>query len=448
MAALAGLGFFTFGNLKVHQTRAGRLDPAVALVVEWNRHALTAERYNEKYRVPTAARMYAYVGLAAYQAALPAHSERATSLAALFPGLELPEPAPAASYCLPVALNACYAELFQHFFPDAIKQVELDRARLEKKWHDQFLDSCDPATLLRSRDYGRAVAMAFFKWSETDPYGHEVLNQGKDHCYIPPQGEGKWEPCPDFPMPALLPYWGKARTFTIRTEDFVARPLPEYSTQPNSIYYKEALEVYTISSPLSHDNFWIAEFWSDDHPGITFTPAGRWISITNQVVEKAAPTLPKTLETYLKMGFALNDAAIACWHSKYIYNLERPETFIRKVFDPAWRSLHHTPPFPAYPSGHSMLSTAAAEVLTQLYGPDFELTDMSHKGRHEFKSAPRRYRSFNEMATENAFSRIPLGVHFRMDCEEGSRLGTLVGKEVNELFKRLEKGADYSLSKR
>jgi membrane-associated phospholipid phosphatase len=34
------------------------------------------------------------------------------------------------------------------------------------------------------------------------------------------------------------------------------------------------------------------------------------------------------------------------------------------------------------------------------------------------------------MGIENAMSRIPLGVHFKMDCTAGIELGELVGKRV------------------
>ncbi|MEO1097778.1 MAG: hypothetical protein AAFX57_08485 [Bacteroidota bacterium] len=37
------------------------------------------------------------------------------------------------------------------------------------------------------------------------------------------------------------------------------------------------------------------------------------------------------------------------------------------------------------------------------------------------------------MAEENAFSRIPLGVHMRMDCAEGLRLGYEIADAVNSL---------------
>lgn len=231
-------------------------------------------------------------------------------------------------------------------------------------------------------------------------------------------------------MPALLPHWGETRTFTINANDFMAAPLPPFSMEPHSLYYVQALEVYTMNSPLSPENKWIAEFWSDDFAGLTISTAGRWISIANQVVRKDSPSIERALETYLKLGLAMSDASVACWKSKYHYNLLRPETFIRQAINPDWRAIVHTPSFPAYPSGHAMLSASAAEVLTSLYGQHYELTDRTHEGRTEFKGTPRKFHSFYEMAFENASSRIPLGVHYRIDCDEGTRLGLAIGKVV------------------
>jgi PAP2 superfamily len=272
-----------------------------------------------------------------------------------------------------------------------------------------------------------------YDWSATDTIGHMANLYPYDPNFTPPAGNGFWEPCEDFPTPALLPQWGETRTFITPAQDHLAAPLPPFSMDSKSAFYVQALEVYTINSPLSSDNQWVAEFWSDDFPVLTFSSAGRWISICNQVIQQDRPTPEKALETYLRMGLALSDAVVACWYSKYHYNLLRPETFIRHTIQPGWRPIVHTPPFPAYPSGHAMLSAAAAEVLTSLYGKKYELTDRSHEGRTEFKGMPRHFHSFYEMAFENASSRIALGVHYRMDCEEGTRLGLGIGKIVAEL---------------
>ncbi|HEX5624859.1 MAG TPA: vanadium-dependent haloperoxidase, partial [Saprospiraceae bacterium] len=256
-----------------------------------------------------------------------------------------------------------------------------------------------------------------------------------------PTGEGLWKLAEDFPMPPLLPNWGQVRPFIVNPQEYIAKPLPEYSQLPSSLFYTEALEILTLSSPLSFENKWIAEFWSDDHPGLTFSPSSRWISISKQVIDKENPPVHKTLETYLKVSLAIADASIVCWKSKYIYNLERPEAYIHKVFNRDWQPLFHSPPFPSYPSGHSIFGAAAAEVLTQMYGEHYEMRDNSHRGRTEFLGQPRDFHSFHEMAFENAFSRIYLGVHFRMDCEEGIRLGFQIGKQIAALDL---KGPDFS----
>jgi hypothetical protein len=427
LSLLVWRGFLNRGYHSLNQA------PAVALILEWYKYALDAERYSEGYRPPVAARVYAYMGLAAWEAAQPLMGGGYLSLASKYPGMKLPKPEPDIRYHLPTVLNACYSNMLQKMFIAAPKNIEEKRKELEQKWAEAAMEEADSMVFAASAEFGKKMALAVFEWSATDTVGHQANLHLYDKSYELPIGAPFWQPCEDFPMPALLPHWGKCRTFIVKTEDHLAATLPPFSMEPASPYYVQALEVYTMNAPLSPENQWVAEFWSDDFPGLTYSSAGRWISIANQVIEQERPSVEKVLETYLRIGLALSDAAVACWHSKYHYNLLRPETFIRQTIQPDWRPIVHTPSFPAYPSGHAMFSAAAAEVLTQLYGKKYKLTDRSHEGRTEFKGTPRHFHSFYEMAFENASSRIALGVHYRMDCEEGTRLGLNIGKEVAAL---------------
>jgi membrane-associated phospholipid phosphatase len=187
---------------------------------------------------------------------------------------------------------------------------------------------------------------------------------------------------------------------------------------------------------------WIADFWSDDCPILTFTPAARWVAIANQVIEREKPNLSKAVETYARLGMALNDAGVRCWGEKYRFNTERPIDYIRRVQgDPHWNTVmcpdgsgnFYTPNFPAYPSGHATFGAVSAEVLSDLYGSNYSMTDRCHEGRTEFKGTPRNFNSFREMAEENAYSRVPLGVHFWMDSDAGLQLGYGIGQKVNAL---------------
>ena len=80
---------------------------------------------------------------------------------------------------------------------------------------------------------------------------------------------------------------------------------------------------------------------------------------------------------YSLTAFSLFDGFTACWAEKFRLNLIRPVTYINRYMDPKWEPLLQTPPFPEHASGHSTITAAAAEVLTQdahiealkLFGP-------------------------------------------------------------------------------
>lgn len=425
LAALAWFGFFS--NNKIRRPS----DPALAIMLDWHDYALKAERECEGYRMPIAARIYAYSGIAAWEAARPLLDKNASQqFTSHFPGLKLPAPPPAESLHLPTVLNACYNTIFQKFFMIAPRPLETERINLEADWAKKMSNETSAGVFKTSTDFGNKIAQAVYDWSATDTVGHMAYLHIYDEHFEPPQNSAAWQPADDFPMPPLLPYWGETRCFFINPEDFIATPPPPFSVEPQSVYYAQALEIYTMNAPLSADNQWIAEFWSDDFSGLTLTSSGRWISITNQVIQQSQPSPVKALETYLLVGITLSDATVACWKSKYKYNILRPETFIRRVIQRDWRPIVHTPSHPSYPSGHAMLAGAVAEVLTQLYGDHYEITDHTHQHRTEFKGDPRHFNSFREMALESAASRIALGVHYRMDCDEGTRLGIAIGKKI------------------
>jgi hypothetical protein len=424
---IAGLCVWLFGCI---QDKDARSADAVAMALDWNHFVLDAELNTEGYRGPIAARTYAYIGLAAYEAARPGFNGTFKSMAHMFNGLILPASPPVALYDMDIALNACYATIAKHFFLSGPETIRNKRMVLDEKWSSTLNRGQLDERIRASTAFGKQVADAIFTWSATDTFGFEANHHNYDRTFVPPVGDGLWVPSPDFPMPALLPYWGKIRPFVIHVDDFMADSLPPFSTATNDIYHQQAVEVISFSKPLSSENQWIAEFWHDDRAGLTFSPAGHWLAITNQVIEKEQPAIEKTLGVYLKVGFALADAMIACWKSKYTYNVMRPETYIQAHIDPTWRPHSPSPSFPSYPSGHSMMGAAAAEILVDEFGSPYEMTDYSHKWLPEYAVEPRQFNSFDDMARENALSRLFLGVHWRFDCEEGLRLGSLIGKKI------------------
>ena len=427
MLAFYGLGCFQTPPVVAAQ------EQSVSIAVDWNKYILTAETKVEGFRGPIVARMYGYIGMAAYETCLPGFAGDFRSMTTYYPQMILPLAPPRDSFNMAIALNACYSTIIGKFFmtsPDPDKKLKNNRAA---SWDKKIENGVDTAVIRISKKFGRDIAIAVYDWSSTDSLGYIANHHNYDRTYVPPSGEGKWVSSPDFPMPPLLPYWGKVRPFIINTESYVAKPIPTDSIAAELLFHNQALELVSLSSPLSPENQWISEFWNDDHPGLTFTPPGHWLSIVNQVISKERPSIEKTLETYMKTGFALGDALIACWYSKYVYNLERPETYIRREIDKTWRPHAPAPSFPTYPSGHAMMGAATAAILTDLYGSQYKMMDCSHDGIENFAVKPRQFNTFEEMAKENAMSRILLGVHWRLDCEEGLRLGSLIGTDVSHL---------------
>jgi hypothetical protein len=349
-------------------------------------------------------------------------------------------------YHWPSAVNAAYATMFRNFYPH-IGAADLNKINaLENKFTDLFASTENSEVLARSRSFGFEVAQAVYKFSETDITGHNAFNNPRPSSYVPPvtgpNGEKLWQPTfPDY-TPALFPYWGGVRPFAMTNSDIIARPPLPYSEDPNSMFYQQANETRLWVNSANYNDHWIAEFWSDDFYQLTFEPAGRQVAIANILVQEDHLSLDVALELYAKLGMAMSDAAVAIWNSKYIYNVRRPIEYIRDVIEPGWtthlnnpmngvKSL--TPEFPAYPSGHSGFGASGSAIMAEIFGNVHPFTDNCHQNRTEFLGTPRSFNTILEAGVENAYSRIPLGVHYRMDCDEGLRLGYLAATRVSAL---------------
>lgn len=108
---------------------------------------------------------------------------------------------------------------------------------------------------------------------------------------------------------------------------------------------------------------------------------------------------------------AIVDAGISCWDAKYYYHYPRP---IQSI--PGFKTILGTPNFPAYTSGHSTFSAAAAEVLSHFF--------------------PAEAAQYKKWAEEAAMSRVYGGIHYRFDAEIGLSQGKKVGTySVNRAIK-------------
>ncbi len=406
---------------------ATQYDAEVAIA--WFELQLDLVQATPGFSPPVTARAFGYAGVALYEAVVPGMPEY-QSLAGQLNGLiALPRPDPDETYHWPIVANSALAMITRRLFANATIDQQANIDALEKQFSDKLATTLDAAVVERSIDHGRAVADAIYAWSVTDG-GRDGYATSFPAGYTPPTGSGMWESTPPLYQPALQPYWGTHRPFVMRSaEECAPPPPPDYSEQPGSPFYQEALEVYEAVKQLTPEQEIIARFWADD-PGSTPTPPGHSISILNQVLATQDASLALAAEAYAKVGMAAADAFIACWHTKYEYNLIRPITYIQRVIDPNWTAPVTTPPFPEYTSGHSVQSGAAAQVLTDLFGKDFAFVDHTHDERG---FEPRAFESFFDFADEAAISRLYGGIHYRSAIEEGIDQGKCIGKQVSAL---------------
>jgi hypothetical protein len=413
---------------------------------DWNNLFLELERYAQGFRPCPAPRAMAYIGLAIYEACvidMPTYK----SLRFNYPGLNLPTQEPLVDYHYPTVVNAIYSKLLTDFMGNAggiSNERFIKISALYNKLKNDYRDEASAESIVKSNEFGLKVAEAVFEYAKTDQVGHNYhLNPFNNRVskYVTNPKPGRFVPT-GAAGAGMFPDYGFARTFVISEADkLTPAPIP-YSEEINSPYYVQAAETFATVNNPTPDQRWLAFFWSDDLTGLTFSPPSRWLAIANQVYELENVDLETAVYANAKLGLALNDCVVACWYSKYFYDIERPVTYIRKFMRSSWQpALYNpltketgiSPNFPAYPSGHSTMGGAAAEVLTDIFGNYYPMTDRCHEGREDFEGGkPRQFNSFYEMANENAFSRVPLGVHFRMDCEQGVNLGIRVGRKVNQ----------------
>ena len=409
-----------------------------SLVTDWTDLLLATERYAGGMRPTASARAFAYIYLAAYETALPSMRNYVSNTNRL-QGLRIERNR--ARINTELALNACFADVLEHFLLNIPQERRDAIGQLESDNRAQLIQGLEEREITASEEWGSYVAQQVIAYSQTDTEAEAQILEPQPLSYEPPTGLGFWTYSAD-PERALFPYWERVRTFVVSpSQTTTVAPIP-YSTEEGSAYRNQMEEVYQVNNDAREDDgeqLWIAEFWSDDVEDLMMSPPARQISISNQLIDQYSLSLAESLVLLTKVGFALNDAAVAAWKYKYEHMVMRPSVYLRELIDPDYQTNLYrlvywpNPGFPGYPSGHSAFASAAGGVFSDTFGDETDFTDRTHEGREEFKGAPRTFSSFSELAEENAFSRIPLGVHIRMDCTEGLRLGYEISDGINRL---------------
>jgi len=357
---------------------------------------------------PYAARAYAYLSAAQYDACISAYYYKQqfnraapynvdATIQTLLPKSTLPSyPSEDAT------ILGASVEILKLLFPgdqDFINQKAEEHKRARLISGANVRSDLDAGEAL-----GKLIAAKFIARARGDRAGAAVGNATiwaklKSDCIA--RGETPWLSQETPERPPMLPVFGAVKTWLFDSLTMVNSVRPPAPPSTSSQKFKdETEEIYQITKNLTREQLRIADFWAD---GVrTYTPPGHWNYIAATDFAQQNFSEARWARNMALLNMAIMDAGVVCWDTKNLYFNPRP-----MQMDPRIKTGIGLPNFPSYISGHSTFSGAAATVLGYIL--------------------PDRAQAYTDMAKEASVSRMYGGIHFRSDCEVGITAGNKVG---------------------
>ena len=228
------------------------------------------------------------------------------------------------------------------------------------------------------------------------------------------RGDEPWVSLETPPRPPMLPLFTKVTPWLMTTDDIIALRPPAPPIRGSAEMATEVAEVKYYTENLTRERLAIVHKWAD---GVgTYTPPGHWNDIAAEYIRDSNYSEVRAARAFALLNMAEHNAAVSCWDIKFFYFNARPSQLDRSI-----KTGTGIPNFPAYVSGHSTFSAAAAGVLSYLF--------------------PQSEAYFKGEATEAGLSRLYGGIHYRKDCEVGLDVGYDVSDFLIENFAKTD-GAD------
>ncbi len=384
---------------------------------------------------PVASRMYVYSNIAFYEA-LRIADQNYTSLLPNLKGfitLKSPDTTLQRDYHLSAMIAFMKVAEALVFSKDSI--------RAGRKLLLDHFDHLDKKAYNNSIQWGEEVASVILDRASKDKY---KLTRGMPKFSVLKE-IGIWQQTPPDYEEAVEPNWRLIQPLLMDSaSQFKPVRPPAYDLNPSSQYYKEVKEVLDLSNQLTEEQKLIARFWDDnpfvsEHKGhLTYgnkkmTPVGHWMGITGLLCKQTEKTPLEVARTYALTAAAIFDGFIATWEEKYTSKTVRPVTVIREHFNSEWNPLLQTPPFPEYTSGHSVISAAAATVLTTVIGNQVSFRDTTEL---RYLGLERNFPSLEAASDEVSMSRVYGGIHYRSAVMNGQKQGQQIGTHFVKTFLR------------
>lgn len=298
-----------------------------------------------------------------------------------------------------VAVAAAAREVMLYLHPTFPNFKDAVRGAVRDFYQAAAQAGASPQSLLASSEIGRQIGMQIVAFARKDGANRQVIPE------YPKAAPGVWELTLGYT--AVEPGWGNLVPIGISNAQLARATPPPAWDSPE--FAQDRAAFWQKQQQLTDRDKAIADKWAGD--GGTVTPAGLWQEAVVAMLKDRQVGAEGAVAVLTPLNIAMHNAFIACWRDKFAYYVARPNQWV-KTLDPKWVPYLRTPKFPAYPSGHSTISGAAATVLSALL-PDAAAT-------------------FAAMAQEASDSRIGAGIHWFLDGSGGLDLGERVGLQVLE----------------
>jgi hypothetical protein len=249
--------------------------------------------------------------------------------------------------------------------------------------------------------------------------------------YTPGSGPGVWQPTPPRFLPALTPWLGQMRPFTMtRASQFLPEGPTSLESQEWIDDYNEVRSLGDVNSAVrTPEQSEIGLFWTE-HTGRQYARAFGYLAENYKldVVDSAR------MMAILWTGYA--DSVIGCFNAKYTNSFWRPVTAIRAgggnadlSADPGWTPLGVTPNHPEYPAAHGCVTGTVSSLIRHYFGTrkvhivvdSLAFADGVHT--HTFDDT-------TDLFKEVFGARIYAGFHYRHSLDDGGELGKQISKQL------------------
>lgn len=356
-------------------------------------------------------RYYAYALLAGYETTAR-YQPKVSSLRGMVNGMPaMLSFTPADSVFHPFASLYAILETGKQLLPNGSLLLER-QTMLEQTFRQHGLPD---RTATLSKTAAQDIARAVLEYAQTDGF-QRIADLTRGRTGINPVLS------PDLAQ-SMDPSGNALRPFLLESTQPFALPDPmPFDTSASSAFMAQVREVYNTGKNATADQRAIAEFWDGNGLGKTSLP-GHWMAICGSVCNQQKMAFNQALHIHTAVALGMADAYSVYWEENLRNKRPRPQTMVNRLLDATWRPhLQGGAPL-EYASDHSIVSAAAAEVLTRLVGEKVAFADES--------SVPlRRYTSFRQAAEEAAMSRLYGGLQLRDALEAGLASGKRVGNAV------------------